>query len=385
MRINLLILFISLGAFVSAQQMRIGVFHSKKITKINLSAEIGEYSVFGDTAFLRTVLVGENITIKASGSKVIWEQAGGSNSYSKIVFVPSKNRSSIKYSPTQPVIKSREYEDGLEVSTLKSKLNLVNIVDMENYLSGVIESEGGGGKHLGYYKVQALMSRTYALKNKKRHRKDHFELCDGVHCQAYHNKLKYTDKIRLAAQETKGEVLVDNRSELVTTYFSANCGGQTCDASYVWNTSVSYIESFVDTFCIHTRQATWVKKVSKSSWKAFIEKEYGVLETNVGDLMYNFDQVQRKAFFIHPSLGIPLRDLRKKFKLKSIYFSTHLDGDYIILEGRGFGHGVGLCQEGAMQMAKDGYSHSQIARFYFKDVRVIDYYKELYFKQEAEL
>ena len=87
--------------------------------------------------------------------------------------------------------------------------------------------------------------------------------------------------------------------------------------------------------------------------------------------MYNFDQVQRKAFFIHPSLGIPLRDLRKKFKLKSIYFSSHLDGDYIILEGRGFGHGVGLCQEGAMQMAKDGYSHSQIARFYFKITNTI--------------
>ena len=98
-----------------------------------------------------------------------------------------------------------------------------------------------------------------------------------------------------------------------------------------------------------------------------------------------FGKNSGKLFYIHPSLGIPLRDLRKKFKLKSIYFSTHLEGDYVIVEGRGFGHGVGLCQEGAMKMANEGYSHNQIARYYFNNVRVIDYYKELYFKQEGAL
>ncbi|MCH2230680.1 MAG: SpoIID/LytB domain-containing protein [Crocinitomicaceae bacterium] len=226
------------------------------------------------------------------------------------------------------------------------------------------------------------MSRTYALKNKRRHIKDGYELCDGVHCQAYHNKLKHTPEIREAVEATGGEVIVDYNNKLVTTYFSANCGGQTCDASYVWNNSVPYLSSFIDTFCIHTKQATWSKRISKHSWTTFLSKQYGVTEAKYGDLIYNFDQDYRKAFFIHPSLGIPLRDLRKKFKLKSTFFSTELVGDQVVISGKGFGHGVGLCQEGAMGMAKSGYNYKQIAFYYFNRVKVIDYYKSQYFKQK---
>ena len=57
---------------------------------------------------------------------------------------------------------------------------------------------------------------------------------DRVHCQAYHDKLKHTPGIRTAVEATSGEVIIDFNKELVTTYFAANCGGQTCDASYVW-------------------------------------------------------------------------------------------------------------------------------------------------------
>tara|TARA_R110002072_G_scaffold273058_1_gene433322 strand:+ start:2875 stop:4053 length:1179 start_codon:yes stop_codon:yes gene_type:complete len=379
----LTIFFVVLGSYLSAQQMRIGVFYSKKISNLTLQVSSGEYRIFGDTTFLNIIGSGESINFKASGSTIFVTQTGRDvGRFKKVSLIPVKNNSSLKYSPKQPVLKARIYEDGVDVSIAKSRLRIVNIVDMEDYLSGVIESEGGGGKHLDYYKVQAVMSRTYALKNKKRHHKESFELCDGIHCQAYHKKLTYTPIIRKAVKETQGEVLVDANNQLVTSYFSANCGGQTTDASYVWNTSVPYIESFIDTFCIHTRQATWTKKISKSSWKSFLNAKFSVTEEQVGDLLYNFEQEQRKAFYIHPSLGIPLRDIRKKFRLKSIFFSSHLEGEYVVLEGRGFGHGVGLCQEGAMNMATNEFSYRQIARFYFKDVRVINYYKVLYFDQE---
>jgi stage II sporulation protein D len=133
------------------------------------------------------------------------------------------------------------------------------------------------------------------------------------------------------------------------------------------------VESFIDTFCIHTRQATWRTTINKRKWADFLNQEYGVSEKKYGNYIYNFDQIERKAFFIHPSLGIPLRDLRQKFHLKSTFFSSYLNGDQVVLEGRGFGHGVGLCQEGAMRMAELGYGYSQIARFYFHNVQVIDF------------
>src|SRR5690606_24628586 len=97
---------------------------------------------------------------------------------------------------------------------------------------------------------------------------------------------------------------------------------------------------------------------------------------------YEFIQDERKAFYLHPSLGIPLRDLREKFNLKSTFFSTSLVGDEIVIKGRGFGHGVGLCQEGAMNMARAGYSYEQIALFYFCNVSIIDYYRGQFFNQQ---
>lgn len=364
--------------------MEIGLFHSKKISKVTLVPVSGQYELFGDTTFIRLIEQGEILSVVSNGNQVTVVTGQSINrKFNELKLIPKVNNSTLKYTAIGGG-KSRKYKGGAIFRANASKLSVINSVTMNNYLAGVIESEGGGGKHIEYYKVQALMSRTYALKNLKRHKKSGFQLCDGVHCQAYHSQLRYTPEIEVAVKKTEGKILVDSKNKLVTTYFAANCGGETCDASDVWNTSVWYLQPFVDTFCMNTRQATWIKKIKKSSWKAFIEKEYGVYEENLGEWFYNFNQEQRKAFYIHPSLGIPLRDLRKKFRLKSTFFSTHEEDDYIVLEGRGFGHGVGLCQEGAMGMAKNGYDYDQIARFYFNGVRVLDYYKEVFFEQEAE-
>lgn len=363
--------------------MEIGLFSTKKLRQVAISTVSGEYDLYGDTSFIKLVSQDDVVRIKSVGLSVVLVSGEGMNKkFKELRLIPKVNNSSLSYSVSGS--KNRKYKDGAIFRTHKSWLKIINSVSMNNYLSGVIESEGGGGKHIEYYKVQALMSRTYALKNLKRHASSGFQLCDGVHCQAYHHQLTYTPRIETAVKETTGKILVDSMNRPVTTYFSANCGGETCDASYVWNTSVWYLQPFADTFCMNTRQATWTKKIRKSEWKYFIEKEYGVLEKNLGEWFYSFDQSTRKAFYIHPSLGIPLRDLRKKFRLKSTFFSTHLDGEYIILEGRGFGHGVGLCQEGAMGMANKGFDYDQIARFYFNGVRVLDYYEEAFFSEQAE-
>ena len=370
-----------------SQDMRIGLYRQSKISKIELTVVKGNYDVYADTTFICSIVEGEGVQFSYSAGKVQLVQGGvligGKDSYK---LLPIRQHSIIELNPTQPSLKKRQYIDGFDIVASTARLDVINCVDMNNYLAGVIESEGGGGRHSEYYKVQALMSRTYALKNVGRHKKEGFQLCDGVHCQAYHSRLKHTPTIGEAVEATTGEVLVDRQQQLVTAYFSANCGGQTCDASYVWNTSVPYLESFIDTFCIHTRQATWEKRINRSDWDAYLNKEFGLnkLGADLGNLKYNFTQEQRKAFYIHPSLGIPLRDLRQKFNLKSTYFDTRLEGDQVVITGRGFGHGVGLCQEGAMNMALNGYSYQQIALFYFSRVEVIDYFRGNFLNQLDE-
>lgn len=229
------------------------------------------------------------------------------------------------------------------------------------------------------------MSRTYAIENLRRHEKDGFNLCDDVHCQAYYNMQRFTPSIETAVKETDGEIMVDEEDQPVSGYFHANCGGQTSDASYVWNVPINSCQPFVDTFCIKTKQAKWVQFIPKSEWQKFLVESYGfpIDDPVIGPMAFNFEQEHRKAFFVHPALGIPLRDLRSQFKLKSTYFSVSDAGDKVKLEGRGFGHGIGLCQEGAMEMAKQGFTYRQIAMFYFNGVKIIDFHAWKFYNQDA--
>ena len=81
--------------------------------------------------------------------------------------------------------------------------------------------------------------------------------------------------------------------------------------------------------------------------------------------MFNWTTDSRPAFLFHPGYGIPMRDIREHFELKSAFFSVVSDGTTVTIKGRGYGHGVGLCQEGAMKMAKLNYDYNQILGYYF--------------------
>ena len=98
-------------------------------------------------------------------------------------------KTSLTLNVKSPLLKLRKYEGDFEMTVREKNLSIVNLVDMDTYLAGVVESEGGGGRQIEYYKVQALMSRTYALKYLGKHKKEGFDLCDRDHCQAYHNML----------------------------------------------------------------------------------------------------------------------------------------------------------------------------------------------------
>ena len=372
MRRSIIILFLMLFFSSFGQEQSIGVLRMYKVQRVTFSHHLGTYNVQADASSIGTLNSQEFIEIELVGGKLALKyNTIPQGKFSRITVVANGN-GTLAIKSKAPSVRERKYQDHFEVSVVGGRMSIVNKVSMENYLCGVIESEGGGGRHTEYYKVQAVMSRTYALKNKSRHNKEGFGLCDGVHCQAYHNMLKYTPEIRTAVRETKDDVLVDSKKRLVTTYFSANCGGEVCDASHVWNTSVAHVEPFIDTFCIHTKQATWIKRIPKAEFRNFLVKQYGypIYDSVMAKQMYSFNQDSRKAFYIHPCLGIPLRDLRNEFRLKSTFFSAHPEGNEIVLEGRGFGHGVGLCQEGAMNMATNDYTYKQIAEFYFSGVSV---------------
>ena len=97
------------------------------------------------------------------------------------------------------------------------------------------------------------------------------------------------------------------------------------------------------------------------------------METSVEDpSVFNFFQGSRLPDYKTGSFTIPLRTMRSDLNLRSTFFSVYANGDSIILKGRGYGHGVGLCQEGAMVMAAKGFNYREIINFYYSGVIISD-------------
>jgi stage II sporulation protein D len=109
--------------------------------------------------------------------------------------------------------------------------------------------------------------------------------------------------------------------------------------------------------------------MSLTEWTGYLRKSG--YNGNVDDAsLLNFSQITRLNFYKAGSFSIPFRQIRSDLNLRSTFFSIAVEGDSVILTGRGYGHGVGLCQEGAMVMAAKGFSYRQIIGFYYKNVRI---------------
>ncbi|MBN4077568.1 SpoIID/LytB domain-containing protein [bacterium AH-315-C20] len=386
--LNILLILI-VGQIVKAQDLEIGIMRSYSVSTLQLTHLSGNYVVYGDGVEVCRIKESQSIALKRSGDFIKISQDGKTIGEHKSLKISEVNSgSSLKLQALAPSShRLRKYKNDFRIETEgTSNLTVINVVGIDHYLAGVIESEGGGGKDLEYYKVQAILSRTYALDHLHKHAEDGFQLCGNVHCQAYHNMLRYTPDIGEAVSATQNLLMVGPDLKLAKSFFFANCGGQTSESDFVWNRPIAYCKSVSDTFCIQSKQANWTKKIKKSSWRNYMVNHFGFPEKDsvLGPLMFSFNQANRHAFYHLPRLGIPLRDIRIKFKLKSTWFSCSLQGDYVVLNGHGFGHGVGLCQEGAMRMARLGYSYHQILNYYFTGIDIMTYQEWLFLKQGSE-
>jgi stage II sporulation protein D len=264
----------------------------------------------------------------------------------------------------------RIYSGDLQCYPDMGTLVLINICDIEKYISGVVMAEGGAGRNLEYFKTQAIIARTYMYKYFDKHKPDKYNVCDNTHCQAF-NGLSSDTLLNEAALETKGIVILGKDSSLIISAFSSNCGGETASSEDVWFLKEPYLKSVADPYCHFSKNAAWQKSFSVKEWLEYLRKSGYTKEAD--DLsVFNFLQKSRQPDYEAGSLRIPLRTMRSDLDLRSTFFSVYASGDSIILKGRGYGHGVGLCQEGAMVMASKGFTYREIINFYYTGVFLSD-------------
>ena len=367
----LLQLLLCLTATAAAQtdRVKVRIFAAATVEYVSVSFDLGVYRLYADDTLIDSTLTeGSTIELARQGNAV--NISAGSyhyGTYRQVRLEATDTACILCLNPRGSA--SRSYEGNLVVSAAKAKgLLIINDVEFETYLAGVAQSEIYGDES-DIYRVQAIISRTWALRNLGKHKNDGYNFCDHVHCQAYHNRCVRPD-IMLGTIASSGETIVDAEGRLIETPFHSNSGGETANSEDVWRTALPYLRSVEDTFSYRMRQSDWEKSISEEQWLGYFSKKHHVDTSNdsLRHLLLSFKQEHRKAKL----LQVPLTRVRVDFKLKSTFFSVDYDSTHrrVILRGHGYGHGVGLSQEGAIRMVRMGIPYDRIIQHYYTGARI---------------
>ncbi|MCA1565572.1 MAG: SpoIID/LytB domain-containing protein [Acidobacteria bacterium] len=264
---------------------------------------------------------------------------------------------------------------------------LTRTLSLDEYLFGVLAAESSVEDEFAALKAQAVVSRTYALSNLRRHARDGYDFCNTTHCQRFlqvtqaNARPDFHKLVRRAVGDTSGEVLRDARGSLASgVFFSTSCGGQTANLQTLWGAPARepYLRGVPDEYCAAMPHTRWTDAIPAARLAAALRED---ARTDVGMRVEKLSVVKRDATGRVEQLEITGERRRVvvrgwDFKivvgrtlgwsvLKSSRFEVMRAGDKFLFRGSGFGHGLGLCQSGAHVMAARGASYRQILAHYF--------------------
>ncbi len=350
--------------------MQVGIFYNQQITSYTVSVQAGRYILECDGDKYGEYKSDNIFYINLQDGKIeIRDKNNQIGSFKKIALNNADKNCVFAIRGISPSTQTIEYDDAVIFEVADNKLKVINHVDLEKYIAGVIEAEGGYQAPIEYYKAQAVLIRTYTIKNIYKHAEEGFNLCDNVHCQAFHGRSQRNPEIYTATSLTAGQVLIDKDSILVMSPFHSSCGGQTSNAGMYWQSDLPYLQGVIDPFCNGLHNYTWEKQIPISDWYSFL-RSMGIKQP---ENYTSYTARTRQKFYINNSPQVTFRQIREKYGLKSSFFSISKNETQIIFSGKGYGHGIGMCQIGAMEMARVGYTYVDIIHFYFQQVDMTDY------------
>lgn len=364
-------------AFFTAksEEIRVNIYNQFTIKTVVVNPVEGKYRMIANHS-LEIKLRKNNIVYFTSvGDSVsAWDQDGHLGIFKQITFTALSKSSIFKIEPAYPVLKARTYNGNLKIESNEGNLRISNQVDIVDYLAGVVEGEAGPNAPFEFYKTQAIISRTYLYDIIRREGEDTYNLVDDVSHQVYLNRSYRNPAIRQAVIHTNDLVIVDSMLQLITAAFHSNSGGQTANSEDVWLKPVSYLKSVEDTFSLNQKNTCWTDTLSIDKWLNYLkENGFKIDDNKARSDNLNFTPTNRNKYYSYNDDTIPLRKIRQDLGFRSAWFTIKTEGNKVIFSGKGYGHGVGLSQEGAMEMARLNYSFLDIIYFYYKNVKVINY------------
>ncbi|CAN5169612.1 hypothetical protein BH18ACI2_BH18ACI2_10880 [soil metagenome] len=280
------------------------------------------------------------------------------------------------------------------VSNVRVRLTRAGVTktqSLEDYLFGALAAEASTEDEDAALKAQAIVSRTFALKNLRRHGREGYDFCDLTHCQRFlvvtpHNERpNFHRLLRRAVRETAGELLIDERGHLASAYFSAACGGATANAETLWGvpSRQAYERGVRDEFCASMPYSSWTDQIPAADLLRALRADPRT--SGVGARLDRISVLKRDAsgraeiIQLDGERRVQLRGWDFKIIigrtlgwniLRSSRFEVERRGENFVFYGGGFGHGLGLCQHGAHVMAQRGANYRQIIAHYFPGTNI---------------
>ncbi len=284
-------------------------------------------------------------------------------------------------SPTGLVFyENRPYRGKICVVREGGNVFVVNELDIEDYLKGVLYNEVSHYWPMEVLKAQAVVARTYALyRIRMASGNSAFDLANDQMDQVYsgYNGERY--RTNLAVEATRGEVLVCKGDKTpIPAFYHACCGGKTELPEEVWGGKATCGEKVVeDPFCKISPYFSWEVEFPEGQFISLL-RPLGVRGSRVEylSILSRTQSGRVKDLLLVTDVGefvlsgLRLRMVLGPRKVRSTLFSVKAKGKKVRFRGRGWGHGVGMCQWGAYGMALRGYKYDQILRFYYPEAEL---------------
>lgn len=253
----------------------------------------------------------------------------------------------------------------IEIFNRDGKLVIVNDLDLEDYVKGVINREIIPSWPLETKKVQAVLARTYAFYQKMfKPRSKYYDLAPSVLDQVYGGLGREDLTANQAVSETRGEIITYQNMP-AEIYFHSTCGGRTASSAEVWKKEVPYLQSIKCPYCKKSSTYRWSRTLT-------LKKLFSKMKKNgyTGGSFSTFKTVNGKTrvdYILAGKNKIPVNRFRHFAGYSFIWsnnFKVKVSGGKITFSGKGSGHGVGVCQWGAAEMAKEGKKYIEIIYYY---------------------
>lgn len=278
----------------------------------------------------------------------------------------------------------RRYRGRFVVTAVDGRLRLVNVLPMESYLAGVVGREMSPSFCMEALKAQAIAARTYALDRMRSSKNKDHDITTGQEAQVYGGVDGESDGVRRAVGETAGEVLHYD-GKIFPAFYHSTCGGRTSAAWFVFGDDrrvrIPPLRGGVEcTYCKESPRYEWTVRLSqrdalkilkKAGHGVSVVKEMTPIKTDGHGRCRAVEFQTEKGL-----LALPAGKFRafSPVPVHSTRMTIRKEGDAFVVEGHGWGHGVGMCQWGAQGMAEMGFSAREILGFYYPESRVVRIY-----------